>query len=359
MECGDVRRKLSAYMEDLLSSEEKKMIDNHLSSCEQCAVRLEELKTTHSLVKGLDDMEPPPWLTQKIMTRVREEEDRNAGFLKKLFYPFSIKVPVQVLGIILIAVVAFQIYRTAEPDKPITHAPPLPSPSVKEKVVQEESSGFLGKTADAPRSPSARIPIDDKVAAEKDTRSAVGDSAREMDNQRRREQMPASPQPFGKTSRKMKLETAAENESSAAAPPPQTESLGEFRYEEIPHDEEKTDALLSGRGAEPKSRDVVLQEQSKEQPAPAAGTSVSLFVVQTKRLAHARAATENILKDLGGKDIEQISRSTGEVISADLPSGKIKEFHERLKTAGDLKTAPPLSELPPGIIRVRIEIIPE
>jgi hypothetical protein len=44
---------------------------------------------------------------------------------------------------------------------------------------------------------------------------------------------------------------------------------------------------------------------------------------------------------------------------AELPSEKIKELSEKLKSLGEIKVEPRLSDLPEGTFRVRIEITPQ
>jgi hypothetical protein len=116
MECKDIQRNLSAYRDGVSSAEEKGVIEEHLKSCKACRTSLEDLEKTLSYVKNLNEIEPPAWLTQKVMTRVREEAVQKEGIVHKLFYPLHIKVPVQAIATILIAVSAFYIFKTIQPD---------------------------------------------------------------------------------------------------------------------------------------------------------------------------------------------------------------------------------------------------
>lgn len=116
MGCNDIQERLSAYIEGLTSTEEKAMIEEHLKSCKECKETFEDLEKTISYVKTLEDIEPPAWLSQKIMTRVRERADKKEGILHKLFYPLHIKLPVQAIATILIAVSAFYIFKTIQSD---------------------------------------------------------------------------------------------------------------------------------------------------------------------------------------------------------------------------------------------------
>jgi len=116
MECNDIQEKLSAYMEGVISDDERSVIEEHLKSCQACRTSLDDLEKTVSYVKTLEVIEPPAWLTQKVMARVREEAASKAGFLHKLFYPLHIKLPVQAIATVLIAVSAFYIFKTIQPE---------------------------------------------------------------------------------------------------------------------------------------------------------------------------------------------------------------------------------------------------
>jgi hypothetical protein len=143
MTCNEIENRLPAYREDLLPPEEKKSIAEHLASCPRCSRAFADLKKAEQLVHGLGEVEPPPFFEQRIMARVREEAGQKQGILRRLFYPLYIKVPIQVLAMMLVAVLAIYVYQTGEPEmKQIT---PLPIPLTE-----------LGKgraTAESPKTP--------------------------------------------------------------------------------------------------------------------------------------------------------------------------------------------------------------
>ncbi|HDZ62807.1 MAG TPA: hypothetical protein ENH40_06660, partial [Nitrospirae bacterium] len=138
MECKSIKEQISAYIDNELSADEREGVDEHLHGCTDCTLYLDDLKRTIAYSKGLEQVEPPAWLTQKVMTRIREEQKK--GFLWKLFHPVSIKVPVQVMATLVVAVTAFYIFKMVEPELKYTGAP-LESPVVSEKKGQETLSG--------------------------------------------------------------------------------------------------------------------------------------------------------------------------------------------------------------------------
>ena len=106
MECRDVRKNLCAYGEGMVPPEDRERMEQHLAACPSCSTALYELDRAAETIKGLREVDPPPWMKGKIMARVREEAGRKKGFLQRLFYPLHVKVPLEALGMVLIAVVA-------------------------------------------------------------------------------------------------------------------------------------------------------------------------------------------------------------------------------------------------------------
>ena len=98
MMCSEIENRLPAYLEDLLSPEERKSIAGHLASCPHCSRAFADLKKAEELVHGLGELEPPPFFEERIMSRVREEAGQKQGILRKFFFPLHIKIPIQTLA---------------------------------------------------------------------------------------------------------------------------------------------------------------------------------------------------------------------------------------------------------------------
>lgn len=124
-ECNNIQEKLTYYLEGLLDKKEEKAVDRHLGSCERCADELKSLKSAMAAVGSLDEVEPPPWLTAKIMSRINEEGEVKEGFFRRLFFPLHIKVPIQALAAIFVVVLSVQVYRSTTPDMQRAEHPPL------------------------------------------------------------------------------------------------------------------------------------------------------------------------------------------------------------------------------------------
>jgi len=130
MTCKEIEGKLAPYQEGLLPPEERDIVETHLAACPQCSAALSDLVKTVGLIKGLPEVDPPPWFTQKVMAKVREEAGQKHGLIKRLFYPFHIKIPIEAFATLLVVMIGVYIYQLTSPETP-TFIPPPPS------VIQE------------------------------------------------------------------------------------------------------------------------------------------------------------------------------------------------------------------------------
>ncbi len=124
MTCKEIEILLPALLEGELSADESKRVRDHLMRCPSCSKALEDLKASGEMVRNLEEVEPPSWLKTRVMARVREEAGQKESILRKLFYPLHIKIPIQALATVLIAVVAWNVYKTGEPEFRQIAAPP-------------------------------------------------------------------------------------------------------------------------------------------------------------------------------------------------------------------------------------------
>ncbi|MFA4828751.1 MAG: DUF2275 domain-containing protein [Thermodesulfovibrionales bacterium] len=124
MECNKVQEKLSALIDGILSQDKKMIVEEHLKSCEKCREALSELKKTIGHIKNQEEIEPPSWLTQKVMAKIRAEAEPKKGLFEKLFYPLHIKLPVGAVATIAIALTTIYIFKAIQPEIQLANAPP-------------------------------------------------------------------------------------------------------------------------------------------------------------------------------------------------------------------------------------------
>jgi hypothetical protein len=301
--CRDIKEKLPAYFEGIVNPEDKRLIEEHLLSCEKCSVALEDLKKTQALVHNLEEVEPPPWLTQKVMSRVREETEQKIGIFQKLFYPLHIKLPIEAFATLLIVVLALFIYRATGPEmKALQTAQVIP----KDSVVKEYE-----KAVSSPSAPS--------------TPTLKGD----ISEAARLEEKPAPARPSEQQQIEKKREIVKENESIAS----QGTEIKETREHKA-------------MSAAPQLKTVASKKPH-----------IITITVKATNIAVAGKDVEDLLNKSNAQKIKCESLENMEVITAELASQKIKELFEKLKTIGEMKEKGTPSDLSEGNIIVRIEIV--
>jgi hypothetical protein len=200
MQCNDIQEKLSAYIEGDISSEERMLIDKHLKSCEQCRETLAEMKKTTEYVRDLDDIEPPAWLTQKIMEKIRSEAGKEKSIWQKLFYPLHIKLPVEAAVAVLLAVTTVYIFRTMQPEiKPakapveemISRMPLKETKSTDKDLISRKNDIVSGKVPKASQDQTAPPETTQSFAQKEKAVPSAGAVAKDESQQRALSPAPA------------------------------------------------------------------------------------------------------------------------------------------------------------------------
>jgi len=316
MECKGIREKLCAYLEGVVPAEESRIIEEHLNSCPQCPNHLADLKKAGELVKDLVEVEPPAWLTQKIMSRVRAEGERKRGIWQKLFYPLHIKVPIQALATVFIAVIAVLVFRAVEPEMKLTH---LQAPT--EPVVPRE---------EAPKPPQAIAP-DSPAPPQKPARKdpTEGESAK----------VSAVP-PGVALSRPVEESLMAEKKQAAEETLGKGEGIAFSRAAKDTRDGEKL-------AAAPSFKEVAALKRKPTN-----------ILVKVPDVHVAGGKVDDLLRQLGAQKIERESRVGKEVLTAELKATQVKEFLEKLRVIGEVSDNDIPGDAPAGDAALRVEIVP-
>jgi hypothetical protein len=137
--CKEIENNLPLYLDNSLSRADKQTVEEHLKSCPRCTKALIQLSKTQTLVNDLTEVEPPAWFKQKIMAKVREESEKKS-LVQKWFYPLRIKIPVQILATVFIAVLAVYIYRAGEEQmkEVVPSSAPVPVMEVQKSQLPEQ-----------------------------------------------------------------------------------------------------------------------------------------------------------------------------------------------------------------------------
>ncbi len=359
-ECKQIQDLLPAFLEGALSSGEHRLVHEHLATCQRCSAALEDLKKVALLVQGIDEVEPPPWFTQKVMSKVREEAGRKkGGVLDRLFYPLHVKVPIQALASLLIAVLALYVYRSVEPEMKVVQVPSEVASrgSIPENQPQQqhdkvgpsvsiaENKPSLGQRRERPAGTIAEVP---RTKAPKIYE---------------REEAPPLASPASEPAKAEKKEATAEKhvqETRAAAPSPTQQTAAQAQNVSPP--------LLTRRDAE-SSVSAEAQAKMKEahdrsvaQPAgqmQAFGTKKAEAAVLTLRVNDVTAAIgeiKGLLGQLGARSIATHSRNGAAEVAAELGAEKMEQLRRKLTALGQLEEKESRPVATEGFISIRIEI---
>ncbi|MBI5849010.1 MAG: zf-HC2 domain-containing protein [Nitrospirae bacterium] len=152
MDCGDARKIINEYIDGNSPSGQQALIEEHLRSCRDCAAYAADIKKTIETLHTLDEIEPPAWLTAKVMNKIRAEARPKKGWREWLFFPLHIKLPLEAFAAILITVAAVFIYKSMgpelrqmeiQPQAPVVKSMPaepekeLQKPEIQKKSIQQ------------------------------------------------------------------------------------------------------------------------------------------------------------------------------------------------------------------------------
>ncbi len=99
MQCKEIKKHLSKYIDNEYISREKQTIENHLAACKDCQKELEQLKTLWQQLDSFESIKPGPWAFTRCQAALDQGEKRCHWFSRttKLLIPVS-SVTVAALG---------------------------------------------------------------------------------------------------------------------------------------------------------------------------------------------------------------------------------------------------------------------
>ena len=348
MECQDIREKLSAYREEILPPEDRELVEQHLASCQACSTALYELNRVGEVIKNLKEVEPPPWMKQRIMARVREEAEHKRGLLHRLFYPLHIKVPLEALGTVLIAVLAVYVFKAVEPQ--MKGQVPLSG----EPVLRKQEVPYPAKA------PAAEAPAQEKKAVS----GAESKETKKKDLGRREREAPAaeeSPKDVPASPPAYSPAPPKEEALKSEGPVPTAPGIAESRRAKEPSPARPPAASLE------KKKENLFDAQELKNRQPEARSAVGAAKAKTdfmgvkiyaKDVKSAGAETAALLKQLGAGNLVRESGETEEIITAEVAAEKVKELTERLRSIGEVEEKDARLDSAEKGAHVRIVILP-
>ncbi len=350
MEHNDIRHRLSEYIDGSIAAKEKAAIETHLQTCQQCRDALHEIRKTIEHIKTVEEIEPPAWMTQKIMATVREEAGRKQTLLQRLFYPLAVKLPIQAVAVLFLTVTAFYIYQNMQPAERASEAPVREFAAKKQAPPADTAQDKLAKAArpairskQIPQTPAYKsldmkqeyeaphLPVPAEKAAEPAAPSGLGGQPAPARNKAALEESPAAPQaatpqaaapvmPQKKTGRSVESAMHADGKRESAAP--QRE-------------------LLQGVSADDGTSSVI-------------NITVSVTNIET-----ATRDTEATIKEFNGTINETQRLGAKRIYVLSLDTSHANDLVEKLKRMGTMKEKDLVLESRESRMVFRIELKPE
>ena len=346
MNCKDVENNLPLFEDNLLSSAEKKALEQHLKSCSKCAKALAQLQKIGRLVEGLEEMEPPPWFKQKIMSRVREEAEKKS-LAQKWFYPLRIKIPVQIMATIVIAVFAVYIYRYSDEQMKVVMPQTSPTPvmETKKDLFSEQTT----KLSEADKTiVKKKVYVPEGARNEKIVPQDLSAGSSVVKTPELKESMPLENERQAMDiAKKMKGDAAIDRKDTYFA------TLQEKKTEQA-----KT-LSPSSVGLERKNEAYVLGDSMKQSEAPAKQIIMptAVFSLRVANINAAVGEVEKILKEYEAKKIVKQTPNGKVFLIAEIKAQKMKDFVAQLKTIGRVEGKDMPMDSVEGDIRVVIKIV--
>ena len=365
MTCSEIENRLPAYLEDLLSLEERKSIAGHLASCPRCSRAFADLKKAEELVHGLGELEPPPFFEERIMSRVREEAGQKQGILRRLFYPRHIKVPIQALATLLVAVLVFYVYQKDEPE--MKQLAPLPIPLTELGKGQVTAESPQARVAPSAVTPAKRAPAGGGDLPEKNQERFVappiehGEKAHRIADSRApiREERPSAMKPAAPVmAAKEKGVTPVGAEALSKAQDRAGKQEADKALETLLPEQKRKEKMADA--------DAAAGESGKMTSAPAPSRLTAAadikrsaidLTIQVRDTSVAIREIEERLGQVNARIIERQHREGGEFLKAEIAAQSVAAFLDRLEAIGRVNLEKGPLAVPDGNVTVSIKIV--
>lgn len=154
---ADIQRRLPAYCGGDLESAERQLIELHLAECPACRVELADLQTTMRQIRSTPEVDPPPWLTARIMAHIKAAQPEKRSWLQRMFFPLHIKLPLEAVALLMVCVSGYYLSRTVETSleqtrqQQLQEIPAQPAPATLSPYVQPPDGSDKQKRAEESR----------------------------------------------------------------------------------------------------------------------------------------------------------------------------------------------------------------
>lgn len=358
--CSAIKNLLPLYSEGILSDAEKRVVEEHLSGCSACQKELAYLQKAGQLVNNLSDVEEPPWFQQKIMARVREEAEKKS-LARKWFYPLRIKIPVQIMATLVIAILAVYIYRSGD-EQAKGILPGAPPPVVE--MQKEQAPAQMPQAGKATLPPSVlrektalreELKQDKQAPVRADVGSVQKSEAPEIKANASYDAVASRAKGLAESKDEAKEARPAKPSGSAPALPQMAEPEKKVAEQTMPAPAKKSEFEKTAAPGAPRAMGAATEAQRSAAPSVATAPEVKVFM----RVGDPNVAAADVEKVLARYHATKVTKqpSQGRVVIRAVISGKDwQSVFTRLETIGVVKEKIMPADMSEGSLNVVIEI---
>jgi hypothetical protein len=335
----EIRSHLAAYSCGELTADTEQRVRDHLAACPECRAELADLESVLRLLRTTPAVEPPPWLTTRIMARLSEQQSHQQGWLRRLFLPLHIKLPLEAAALLVVCLTGWYLTRTVETElkqgslrtEVIEQAAP-PTKSEIMKPAAEQPTAEVRKAAPAPAAPQQGAPIQPEPLSQ-----PAAPETPPLPTVSPVQPPPAAPAAVPRLRQEEKALPAAGSAPTPLQSAPKAETADRLR-----------DA--TSEGAHKALKGVQRNAVESYAPAPAGRAAgkptlpsppVLSIHLETTNPAAAPAAIREAAERSGGY-VTDGRALTDHRITVTVPTRRLIEFHLRLSRIGRVPPAPPV-----------------
>jgi anti-sigma factor RsiW len=347
MNHNEIRHMLSEYIDGAVSPGDRAAIEAHLKTCETCSAALKELRQTVAQIKSIEELDPPAWMTQKIMAKVRVEAAKKSWF-QRLFFPLHVKLPLEAIGVLFIAVTAVFIYQNREPAM-MTSSPALqdqmpaqgPLPNGIAKNEERRSVKPLRRSNEMPQSPGYKA-LDMKQEYEKPAPPMLQDQA--------------APAPsFSKSAEQPAVMAPAEKKEAFSATGESDQTV--LRKEAGRGMMRERTTTAAGAAPETAAKAKAIAPAASIAGALSADKAIPGIILHVMDIPAAVKEIERTIEQVKGSIVRRETSKSKTTFFVKIKAERTGEFKSKLKLLGEIKEQPGELGIRQEQVELRLEIM--
>ena len=163
MTCPDVRERLSALADDVLTPADRATCQAHLATCPECAREWDRFRATLGLLHRVAPMRAPAGFVDRVQTAARPAPAWRR-LVRWIFVPWPVKLPLEAAAGVLVALLAIvvvqrtpELTRAAREERAVPQVSEAPRPMPTKESVSRPAEERRA-TPSEPRAPSPLPP---------------------------------------------------------------------------------------------------------------------------------------------------------------------------------------------------------